>query len=818
MPAGERCVLSHWSTDFRTTLRGQLRSPLHAAAVVLTLGVALGGLAAVFAMVDAVMLRGLPYPQSERLVAVWTDVSARADEMGLQDPRREWTNFDDYTDLRNGAGSLQGIAAFTGWSPTLSGEGEAERLAGALPTWNAFEVLGVQPLLGRSFLPQEGEAGGEPVVVLGHGLWQRRFGGDPGVLGRSLQLNGTAFTVVGVMPAGFRFPFLPDAQVFAVNPYSSGDRGSFYLRLFARLQPDASLQQARAELDALAANLQERHPDTNRAQGLFVEPLRDALSIAVRPQILALQLAAWMVLLIAAANLASLMSARGRAREAEFALRASLGGGTGRQFRLLFGEALLLSALGAMLGLALAHLGLGVLAALFPQGFAELWDVRLGWSVVSLGMGVAVAVALILSLAGHWSLHSTVRNPAGLGSQARVTGSRRGGRLAAALVAINFALALAVSVGSLQLLDSHQRLQQVELGYRAEGLLSGNILLPAGSFADAAALTSAYQRLREALSGIPGVTAVGFSSSLPLGQNNADTTVMIEGARTARPDGRAHVWVNRASHDFLPTLEVRLREGRELRETDAGEAGRAALVNAAFVREYFAGQSPLGRRMNFGSEQEPMWFDIVGVVDDVRFFDVSVAQTPSVYPALTALPSRGIYLSIRTSGDVPSMVAPLRAALHRVDPMLALSDLRPMSERVDAALALPRAVGRIAMLFAACGLLLAGIGVYATLSHSVLRRIREFGVRRALGANHTAVLRQVASITLRPMLAGLVMGLPLAWLFGAQLKGVLYQVAPWSPQAWLGALLLLCLVGSVATLLPGRRALRVAPMVALRHE
>lgn len=811
-------MLSHLSTDLRSALRSLLRTPLHAAAAVLTLGIALGGLAAVFALVEAVMLRGLPYPSSSQLVTVWSDYSSRADEMGLQDPKREWTNFDDFSDLQSSARSLQGVAAFTGWSPILSGASEAERLTGAAPTWNGFEVLGVQPALGRGFLAEDGVEGAAEVVVLGHGLWQRQFGGDRAVLGQVIELNRTPYTVIGVMPEGFRFPFIPTAELYTAQRARGGDRGSAYLRVFGRLAPDASLAQAGDELHGLAANLSQQYPDSNRGMGYFVESLQDSLSNAVRPQLLALQLAAWMVLLIAAANLASLMVARSRAREAEFALRTSLGAGEARQFRLLLCEALLIGLLGALLAMVLSRIGLTGFSALFPDGFAEVWGVQLGWPVLAATIGIAVVVAFALALAAHWSLRAAARDPARYGSETRVAGSPRGGRLAAALVAGNFALALAVSIGSLLLLDSHRRLQSVELGYTSEGLLSGSTVLPTSAYPDDSALFAAYQRLREELAVTPGVQAVGFSSSLPLGQGNNDTSVLIEGRPTSRPDGRAHVWVNRVSHDFLETLGVPLREGRHLRQNDAGVDGRKVLVNAAFVREYFDEVSPLGRRINAGSEAEPMWFEIIGVVDDVRFFDVATAQTPSVYPALLGLPSRGLYVSIRSSGDVGAMAPALRAALHRVDPALALSDLRSMPERVDAALALPRAVGRIALLFAAVGLLLAGIGVYATLSHSVVRRTREFGVRRALGANNASVLRQVMAQVMGPMLTGLLLGLPLAWLFGQQLQAVLYEVLPWDPRAWLLAVLVLAMIGAAAALLPGRRALRVAPMVALRHE
>lgn len=811
-------MLGNLGQDLRVAVRGLVRAPLLSLAALATLALAIGGSTAVYALVDAVLLRSLPYADAGRLVAVWIDMRGRAAEMGLQDPRREWSNADAWTDLRTRSTSLEDVAAFTGWTPTLGGEGEAQRLQGASPTWNGLEVLGVQPVLGRGFTAADGEPGAQAVVVLGHALWQREFGGARDVLGRTISLNRTPYTVVGVLPPGFQFPFQPEAEVFTPLQLEGGDRGSAYLRQFGRLAPGVDVAQSQLELDLLASALQREYPAEHRGTGLFVEPLQSALSTAVRPQLLVLQGAALMVLLIAVANLASVMVARSQGRRGEFAVRAVLGAGRGRQLRLLLVEAGLLALVGAALGLVLAGSGMGLLVAMFPEGFGTVWNVRLDLRAALLALLVALGVALAIAAAAHASLRRIALVEATTQAGGRMAGSRGGGRLGAALVAFNVALALSVTVASLLLVDSHGRLQQVDLGYRPDGLLSGSVMLPASAYPDAAALTAAFPRLREALLAQPGVESIGLSSSLPLGLMNNDTSVAIEGAPTARPDGRAHVWINRVSHDFLPTLDVALVEGRMFSASDGGEGARRALVNRAFVREYLQGTSPLGRRINFGSDGEPNWFDIVGVVDDVRFFDVSAAQTPSVYGPLPVLPARGIYVTARTGGDALALAPALRAAVQQFDPGLALSDLRSMEQRVDADLALPRAVSRASLLFALCGLLLAGVGVYGTLAHSVLRRTRELGVRRALGANDARVLHLVAGHALRPILLGLLLGAPLAWAMARALQGVLYEVGLFSPQAWLGALGLLAVVAVLAAALPWRSAVRVPPMVALRHE
>jgi predicted permease len=804
--------------DLRSAFNGLVRTPLLTIAALLTLAVAIGGTTAVYTLVDGVLLRSLPYAQSDRLVALWVDFSEIADEVGLQDPRREWSNFDDWRDVREAARSLDDLVAFGGWAPTLAGDVEALRIEAASATWNALDVLGVAPVLGRGFVAADGAADAPGTVVLTHGLWQRQFAGDPAVLGRSIELNRTPFTVIGVMPPGFRFPFVPEAELVSARVPASGDRGSAYVRQFGRLAPGVGLAQAQRELDSLAALLRQQYPDSNRAFALFVEPLQDSLSRQVRPQLLMLQAAAVMVLLIAVANLASVMIARSQRRRGEFALRSALGANGLRQLRLLLLESVLLGLGGAALGLLLARFGIGGFLAMFPQGFGALWDIGLDARAALLAVLMAVAVAAVLACAAHFSLRRIGLQQATGQGGARVAGTQGGGRLGAALVAFNFALALAVTVASLLLIDSHARLQQADLGYRPSGLLAGELMLPAATYPDQAALFAGYRRLHELLEAQPGLESVGLSSSVPLGQINNDTQVLIEGRPTSRPDGRAHVWFNRVSHDYLPTLGARLRAGRMFEPGDGIDGARGAMVNAAFVREYFDGADPVGRRIGFGPEDAPSWYDIIGVVDDIRAFNVATPQTPSVYVPLAAMAAPNVYVTVRARGDTVAAMPTLRKAVREFDPTLALSDLTPMQERVDAGLALPRAVSRVTLLFAMSGLLLAGLGVYGTLAHSVLQRRREFGIRRALGAHSGRVLAQVAGHAARPMLLGAVLGVPLAWLLARQLQEMLYDVGPWSPGAWIGAFAVLLLVAGVAAAGPWRSAVRVQPMEALRHE
>jgi putative ABC transport system permease protein len=802
--------------EIRITLRSLARAPLLAAATVLTIAIAIGGAVAVFALLDAALLRSLPYPNADRLVAVWADWSQRSDEVDMQDPRREWTNTDNHRDLRDASASLADVAVFTAWIPTLTGGEQAQNIEGLLVTWSALQVLGINPVLGRGFEPADDEASAEPVVVVTEGFRRRHFAGEAEVLGRSLVLNGEAYTLVGVLPAGFRFPFVPEAEVIAPLRMAPGDRAGAYLRQFGRLADGVTLAQAQAELDTISAALQAEYPAENRALGWYVEPLQQALNLAVRPQLILLQLAALFVLVVALANLASLMVARATARAGDFAVRAALGATVMRQFRLLWLEGLALAVVGAVLGLLVARFGISVLSRVFPEGFTEAWDVRIGIAEITVAAGSALLAGSAIAIASLLAL-GRGRNLVAA-SSARVTGARGGRRLAGALVASNFAVALAVTVTGMLLFASSGRLATAEPGYRPDGVVAAFVNLSAAGYPDEAALSAGYERLQTRLLAIPGVEHAALATVIPLGRANTDTSVQIEGQRTARSDGRAHVWFSAVTAGFFETLGIRVQQGRAFTAADRSEGRSVAVVNAAFVREYFADRPALGVRIATGPEDEPRWFDIVGVVEDVRQFDMSRPATPMAYFPAWILPSRNMYITLRAGLDPDALAPALRHAVAEVDATVALADLRSMPERIDAVLTMPRAVSRLTLLFAACALLLAGIGVYGALAQGVAQRSREFGLRRAFGALDRHVFALVLRQGAWPVALGFLLGLPLTLLLGNQLRQVLYQVSPLDAQVWASAAVVLLAVAFCAAAVPGRRATRIPPMEALREE
>lgn len=807
-------------TDIVTTVRSLARAPLLTMAVVLTIAVAIGGTAAVFALLDSVVLRALPHHEPDRLLAVWVDVSELGGEMGLQDPRREWTGLANHRDLRATSQTLDDVAAFTQWTPSFRADDGMQRVRAAAVTWNGLQLLGVTPVLGRTFAEAEGDPASACTVAIGERFWQRHFAADPAVIGREVVFTGETCTVVGVLPASFRFPFVPAAEIFSPIRNEGNDRGAFYLRQFGRLADGATLEQAQAELDTIAANLRAEYPQANRGQGLFIEPLQESLNSGVREQLITLQAAALFVLMIAAANLASLMVARSLGRAGEFNVRAALGAGRWRQFRLLWTEAVLLAAAGGAVGIVLAVWGVDALTRAFPPGFNDAWDVRIGGTTVLIAaLGTLFAAAVMAGV----SFTALLRGQGPVSGGARVAGYRGGRRLSATLVASNFAVALAVAVIGLLLLQSYQRLADVDLGFSTEGTVAGMIQLPSAQYSDnypdADALRGAYDRLVAHVTEIPGVDRVGLASAVPFGQSNNDTFVAVEGRPTAREDGRAHVWLTRADEGYFDTMAMRMREGRGFQATDRGTDRRVAVVNAAFAREYLGGtDAATGVRVGTGPIAEPTWWDIVGVVDDVRFFDLARPQTPALYLPTWSAPSRGMYVVLRTERDALAVLPDLRRAINAFDPDLALTDVISMDARVDAQLMVPRTVSRLTLLFALTALLLAAIGVYGTLAQSVVQRTREFGVRRALGAQDRDVMVSVVRQGVAPVLVGLVVGVPLAALLGRRLNEILYTVTPAEPRAWALAFAALLAVALLASLLPGRRAVRVPPIQALREE
>lgn len=794
--------------DLRHVLRGLRRTPVFTIVTLLTLTLAIGANSAVFSLVDQVLLRPLPYPQAERLVAVWADMSAA----GF--PRKEYTNLADFTDWRTQSRGIADMAAYGETRPALTGFGIARQLRGGTVTHSFFDVLWTRMQLGRGFEAAEDVPNGPDVAVISHAFWQNELGGAPNVLERSLTLDGEPYAIVGVLPPGFAFPFMPDREVWRLLQATPDDRGNAYMRVVGRLAPEATLGQAAADMSTIGARLAGEFPDTNSDVGVYVQPLADAVADAARPRLLVLWAAVGFVLLVACLNISNLLLVRAAARTRELAVRGALGARRGSLAVLVVSESVLLSLGGGLLGLAFAELAVNLLHAELPADAAAVVSPDLDPRVLAVTLLGALAAGVLFGLLP--ALRAGGADPAGA-----LRGGTTGlGPLATrnVLVVANLALALALTTGAALFGRSLLRLEAVDPGFEAGGVLTATLTLPGTSYADPDARRAFQAALLDRLRALPGVREAGFTHTLPLGDTNTDTSVFIEGRPTPRRDGRAHVWYSVVTPGYLEAMRIRAREGRSFTDQDQSGNAPVVLVNEAFVRQYLGGERAVGRRVTPGDPSEGNWMTIVGVVDDVRYFSIDERQTPAAYLPMHRYPQGRFFIVLDTASDPALLAGPLRDAVASLDPELALDDVQPMSALVDASLRPARSMTVLVGAFAGAALLIAVIGVYGAIAYSVVQRRREFGVRMALGADRPRVLALVLRQGLRLALAGVLLGLALAAGLGRGLRSLLYEIDPLDPLVLGGVALLLLAVALAATALPAWRAARTQPMRVLREE
>jgi putative ABC transport system permease protein len=794
--------------ELRHTARALGRQRGFAATAVVTLALGIGGSAAIFGLVNAVLLTPPPYRDAARLVAV----TERAHETGTE-PGVSAANFVDWAaDSR----TLQ-LAAFRRWGFVLTGAGEPERLPGARVSADLFATLGVTPVVGRLFLPEEDRFGARRVVLLRQSLWERRFGADPTLVGRTLVLNGEPHAVIGVLPSAVA---LPDADLWvplALEPYALEQRGSRSLSVIGRLRPDATLGMARAELRAIERRLGEDYPAAIAGWDVVLRPLRDELVGAVRPTLLALQGAVGLVLLIACANLAHLSLARATRRSHELAVRAALGAGRLRLFRQAVAESLGLAVAGGAAGLLLAQWGTAALVRLgppLPPGVAVTLDGRvLGFTLlVSLAAGLSVGVP-----GAAYALRS------GAGGALRPTGSREspGGqhaRLRDLLVSGQVALAVVLLFGAGLLANSFVRVQAVRPGFQTRNVLSLRVSLPEPRYPTPQRKAAFFEQLLQRLRGVPGVESAALVSHPPLAGPPLGTDFAIDGRPVpASPPTADYVSV---SPEYFRLLNIPLIAGRPFATAD-GDGGRpVVIVSEQIARAFWPGEDPLGRRLvvgaTIGAAPEPR--EIVGVVGDVRASSLEAAPRPTLYvphaqnawPAMTVL--------VRTAGDPMGLAATARAQVLALDPDQPVDRIAPFDQLVRGALSRRRFQMLILTVFAGTALALAAMGVYGINAYAVARRTREIGIRAALGATRARVLGLVVRRSMAWALGGIAIGAIAAAIVGRAVASMLYGVAPTDPATFLVVACVLAVIALTASYLPARRATRVNPVEALRHE
>jgi predicted permease len=797
--------------DLRHLVRGLWRTPVFTLVTLLTLTLAIGANTAVFSLVDQTLLRPLPYPQSERLVAVWADMSAA----GF--PRKEYTNPADFADWRTQSSGIEDMAAYGETRPALTGFGNARQLLGGTVTHSFFDVLQTRMQLGRGFAAAEDVPNGPDVAIVSHALWQNEFGGDPNVLQRTLILDGEPCSIIGVLPQGFAFPFMPDREVWRLLQSAPDGRGNAFMRVIGRLAPGVSLESAAADMATIGARLADEYPDTNRGVSVYVQPLQDAVVDEARLRLLVLWAAVGFVLLIASVNIANLLLVRSVGRMRELAIRGTLGARRARLMAVVVMESLVLSLGGALLGLGFAKVAVHVLYRQLPGGIADYVvpriDLRVFLLTLLVGLVTGIAFGLIPGLR------------AGGADPARVlrTGDRSGhtpltSRARNLLVVANFALALALTLGAALFAKSLVRLESVDPGFQTNGVLTATITLPEASFENADTLRAFQRSLHERLKGLPGVREAGLSHTLPLADTNTDTNVFIEGRPTNRQDGRAHLWYSIVTPGYFDALRIRPLQGRVFTKEAQGGDAASIVVNEAFAREYLGGAEAVGMRVTPGNPEDGDWLTIVGVVEDVRYFGMDQRQTPAAYLPMQRYPQRRIFIVLWGSGEPSLLAGPLRDALASLDPKVALDDVQPMSALVDASLQPARSTTMLVGSFAGAALLIAVIGVYGAIAYSATQRRREFGVRMALGATGGNVLRLVLRQGLWLASAGTLLGLVITAALSRGFRALLYDVHPLDPLVFSGVAALLLAVALAATVVPAWRAARTQPMRVLREE
>jgi putative ABC transport system permease protein len=812
--------------DLRYGLRMLARSPGFTATAALTLALGIGANTAIFSVVNAVLLRPLPFPQSERIMRV---VSVRTRDIAADDN----VSYPDFLDWRAQNHVFEEMAVFRTDSTTLTGQGEPANLTDAVVSADLFSLLGVKPELGRAFLPEDDKPGaalGGDAVILGHRLWERRFGADRDIVGRTIRLDNRPFTVVGVMPAGFQFPIqgapidlwktiAVDLEASPGEKSMGSQRGAHYLDAIARLKPNVARAQAQAEMSAIVSSLNKQFPE-NAPRAARIVPEIDRLVDDVRPALLVLLAAVGCVLLIACANVANLLLARATTRQREMAIRGALGAARARVIRQLFTESTLLALLGGALGALLALWGADSLVRLIPQDVPRLAEIGLDRRVLLFTTALSLLTGLLFGLApAVEASKSDLTESLKEGGRGSSEGRHRN-RLRSLLVVTEVAVALVLLVGAGLLIQSFRRLQRVDPGFNPHDVLTFKLSLPDTQYSAARQLDF-LQQLIARLDRLPGVRSSSAVLPLPLSTDEIDTLFGIEGRPVAEADRprTSYSWVE---PEYFRTMGIPLRAGRDFTALDDLRATPVVIIDETLARRFFPHQNPLGQRIKpgigNGYKDGPPLREIVGVVGDVKQTSLQGEPISGVYVPLAQSPGMSLTAVVRADVEPRSLVSAVRKEVAAMDRDLPVYEVKTLDDYLAASVAEPHFNTLLLGVFAGLALALAAVGLYGVVSYSVTQRTHEIGVRMALGAERYDVLRLVVRQGLLLVLAGVAIGLAAALALTRLMSSLLYGVRPTDPATFAFVSLILAGVALLASYIPARRAAKVDPMVALRYE